>query len=72
MDTKDLIFTVASISCGHCVSAITAEVTQVGGVVEVAIDLETKAVVVTGCVGEVLDESAIRRAIVEAGYEVAS
>lgn len=69
MNINDLIVTVPSMSCGHCVAAITAEVTQVPGVVDVAINLETKAVVVTG---DGLDESAIRAAIVEAGYEIAS
>ncbi len=67
MNTNHLTFEVPSMSCGHCVSAITAEVTQVSGVVDVAIDLETKAVIVTG---DGLDESVIRAAIVEAGYEV--
>ena len=66
MATNSLTFEVPSMSCGHCVSAITAEVTQVPGVVDVAINLDTKAVVVSG---DGLDESAIREAIVEAGFE---
>ena len=69
MTTNSLTFEVPSMSCGHCVAAITAEVTQVPGVVGVVIDLDTKAVVVTG---DPLDDSAIRRAIVEAGFEVVS
>lgn len=69
MNTDSMTFEVPAMSCGHCVSAITAEVTQVRGVVNVAIDLDTKAVVVSG---EGLDESAIREAIVEAGFEVAA
>ena len=68
MTTKSLTFEVPTMSCGHCVAAITAEVTQVPGVVDVAIDLDTKAVVVTG---DGLDDSAIRAAIAEAGFEVA-
>ncbi len=67
MGTNSLTFEVPSMSCGHCVSAITAEVTQVHGVVDVAINLDTKAVVVSG---DDLDESAIRDAIAEAGFEV--
>ncbi len=67
--TNTLNFVVPSMSCGHCVSAITAEVTHVPGVVDVAIDLETKSVVVTG---HGLDDGAIRAAIVEAGYEAVS
>ena len=68
MTTENLTFEVPTMSCGHCVSAITAEVTQVSGVVDVAIDLDTKAVVVTG---DGLNDSAIRAAIAEAGFEVA-
>ena len=68
MTTENLTFIVPTMSCGHCVSAITAEVTQVPGVVDVAINLDTKAVVVTG---DGLDDSAIRAAIAEAGFEVA-
>ncbi len=69
MNTNHLTFEVPSMSCGHCVSAITGEVSLVPGVVDVAIDLETKAVVVTGTG---LDESAIRSAIKEAGFEASS
>ncbi len=68
MPTENLTFEVPTMSCGHCVSAITAEVTKVPGVVDVAIDLDTKAVVVTG---DGLDDPAIRAAIAEAGFEVA-
>ena len=67
MTTENLTFEVPTMSCGHCVSAITAEVTQVPGVADVAINLDTKAVVVTG---DGLDDSAIRAAIEEAGFEV--
>lgn len=66
MDANTLTFEVLAMSCGHCVSAITAEVSQLSGVAGVAIDLETKAVVVSG---DGLDELAIRHAIEEAGFE---
>lgn len=66
MPNTTLTFEVPAMSCGHCVSAITTEVTQVPGVAGVAIDLETKAVVVTG---DGLDDRAIRAAIEEAGFE---
>ena len=65
-NTTSLNFTVPSMSCGHCVAAITTEVQQVPGVSVVTIDLEAKSVVVTG---ELLDEGTVRAAIVEAGYE---
>lgn len=64
--TSSLTYLVPGMSCGHCVSAVTEEVTAVPGVSHVAIDLDTKAVVVHG---DTLDDTAIRAAIVEAGYE---
>lgn len=57
---------VPGMTCGHCVAAVTEEVSKVSGVAHVAIDLDTKLVVVTGTA---LDESLIRDAIREAGYE---
>lgn len=64
--TASFTYVVPGMSCGHCVAAVTQEVTAVAGVSNVAIDLDTKAVVVTG---DILDDDAIRAAIVEAGYE---
>ena len=67
--TVSLEYLVPAMSCGHCVNAITAAVSSVPGVSTVAIDLDTKAVVVTGID---LNDKAIRLAIAEAGFEVAS
>ena len=64
--TATLTFVVPGMSCGHCVAAVTEEVAALPGVTDIAIDLDTKAVVVHGAA---LDDSAIRAAIVEAGYE---
>ena len=64
--TPALRYTVPGMSCGHCVAAVTAEVMAVPGVADVAIDLDSKVVIVSG---DVLDDAAIRDAIVEAGYE---
>ena len=64
-----LEYTVPGMSCGHCKTAITEEVTAVAGVQGVDVDLDTKQVVVRG---ETLDDAAIREAIAEAGYEVAA
>jgi len=61
-------YTVPSMHCGHCKAAVTEEVSQVEGVASVDVDLETKLVVVHG---EGLDDTAIRAAIDEAGYEAA-
>ena len=61
-------YTVPAVHCGHCVSAISGEVRKVTGVEDVTVDLGTKVVTVTGDA----DDAAVRAAIDEAGYEVAS
>jgi copper chaperone len=62
----ELTYTVAGMTCGHCVNAVSSEIKTVPGVREVSIDLDTKSVVVSG---DSLDDAAIRAAIDEAGYE---
>ena len=61
-------YSVPAISCGHCKSAIDSDVAMVPGVDEVEVDVEAKTVRVEG---EATDD-AIRAAIVEAGYDVAT
>jgi copper chaperone len=61
-----LTYSVPEMSCGHCVNAITSEVKLLTGITDVAIDLETKIVLVTG---SELNDAAIREAISEAGFE---
>lgn len=68
MTNTTLSYTVAGMSCGHCKAAVAEEVSQVPGVTSVDVDLDTKLVVVRG---DGLDDSAIRAAIDEAGYEAA-
>ena len=60
-------YNVPDMSCGHCRDAITHELRAVQGVETVDVDLDAKLVVVSG--GE-LDDTAVRKAIEEAGYEV--
>lgn len=64
---NELTYTVPGMSCGSCRAAITDEVTEVAGVEQIDVDLESKRVVVRG---NDLDEQAVRAAIAEAGYEV--
>jgi copper chaperone CopZ len=64
----EVTYTVSGMSCGHCKAAVEQEVGQVPGVEFVNADVETKLVVVRG---EGLDDSALRAAIDEAGYEAA-
>jgi copper chaperone len=61
-------YAVPGISCEHCKHAIEDEVGTVAGVDSVTVDVDAKTVTV---VGEAVDE-AVRAAIDEAGYEVAS
>jgi copper chaperone len=66
--SDSLSFVVPEMSCGHCVAAITEEVSAISGVADVSIDLETKLVVVTG---QALDTASIVAAINEAGFDPA-
>lgn len=67
--SETTIYTVPGMSCGHCKEAVSREVGTVAGVVSVEVDLDSKLVTVTG---ENLDDSALRAAIDEAGYDVAA
>ncbi len=60
------IYSVPGMHCGHCSAAVTDELKGVLGVDEVAVDLDSKLVTVTG---SALDDDALRAAIDEAGYE---
>ncbi len=66
--SETITYTVPGMSCHHCEHAVTEELSAVGGVASVTVDLETKLVVVAG---EGLDDGALRAAIEEAGYEAA-
>lgn len=65
---QTLTYSVPGISCGHCRTAITGEVTRIAGVCAVDVDLGRKVVTVTGAG---VSDAAIRDAIDEAGYDVA-
>jgi copper chaperone len=68
MSVRELSYTVAGMSCGHCKAAVTEEVEQVAGVDAVEVDLDTKRVVVRG---ENVSDDEVRAAIIEAGYRAA-
>ncbi|MFD9734812.1 heavy-metal-associated domain-containing protein [Umezawaea sp. NPDC059074] len=61
-------YTVQGMTCGHCVNAVTEEVSQIGGVQEVAVDLASGLVTVIS--DQPVAEDDIREAVVEAGYEL--
>jgi copper chaperone len=62
-------YTVTGMTCGHCVSAVTEEVTQVPGVTAVEVDLASGRLTVTS--DAPVDDDAVRAAVDEAGYDVA-
>ena len=61
-------YTVSGMSCGHCVSAVTAELQKLDGVTAVDVVLDGGAVTV--CSEQPLDDEAVRAAVDEAGYEL--
>jgi copper chaperone CopZ len=67
--TSTASYTVVGMTCGHCVSAVTEEVSHVPGVTGVDVDLASGALTVTG--ETAVDDGAVRAAVEEAGYEVA-
>jgi copper chaperone len=66
---SELNYSVPGVSCEHCVGAVTGEVEQVEGVESVVVDLESKRVKVKG---RSIDDRAVRAAIDDAGYDIAS
>ena len=60
--------TVQGMTCGHCVASVTEEVQEIPGVQDVDVVLESGAITVTSA--EPLDETAVRSAVEEAGYQL--
>ena len=67
MDTTT-IFNVSGMTCGHCVAAVTEEVSKIDHVHGVDVDLATGAVTVRS--DGPIDPTAFAAAVDEAGYEV--
>jgi copper chaperone len=65
---EDITYRVEGMTCAHCKQAVSRGLSLVEGVESVDIDLNTKRVTVTG---EGLDDTHLRRAISDAGYEAA-
>jgi copper chaperone len=60
-------YSVAGMTCAHCILSVREEVSDVAGVVSVDVDLASGRLTVAG---EGFGDEAVRRAVVEAGYEV--
>lgn len=65
----DSVFMVTGMTCGHCVSAVRAEIGELPGIRKVRVDLASGTVTVTS--DGPADEAAIRAAVAGAGYEIA-
>ena len=62
-------FTVVGMTCGHCVAAVTSEVSKLDGVTNVEVDLASGSVKVEA--EQPIDPEAFAAAIDEAGFAVA-
>jgi copper chaperone CopZ len=62
-------YTVTGMTCGHCVSSVTEELTGVEGVTDVDVRLDSGAVTVTST--RELSRDEVEAAVAEAGYQLA-
>ncbi len=67
--TSEKTYTVTGMTCGHCELSVREEVEELAGVESVRADHTTGTLVVHG---NEVDDAAVRAAVAEAGYEVAS
>ena len=62
---------IAGMTCGHCVNAVTEELTGLDGVTDVAVELVAGGTSTVQVTSEApLDDAAVRAAVDEAGYDV--
>jgi copper chaperone len=66
MSTSD--YQVTGMTCGHCASAVTEEVSKIPGVTGVQVDVAAGRVTVES--GQPVSADAVAAAVDEAGYEV--
>jgi copper chaperone len=62
------VYEVTGMTCGHCASAVTEELTKLSGVAAVRVDVPAGRVEVDSSAA--LDLKAVREAVEEAGYEL--
>lgn len=62
-------YTVTGMTCGHCVQAVTDEISALEGVRQVDVELTSGAVTVVS--DDPLDKEAVAAAVDEAGYALA-
>lgn len=66
--SESMTYRVPGMTCEHCKAAVAEELSAVDGVAHVSVNLESKLVEVSG---KTLDDTRLRVAIQEAGYEAA-
>lgn len=62
-------YTVAGMTCSHCVDSVTEEVGKISGVVNVNVDLATGGLQISS--EGTIKDSSVKEAVEEAGYELA-
>ena len=62
--------TVTGMTCGHCAASVREELSEITGVTAVEVDVASGAVTIESVAP--VDAEAIRCAVVEAGYRLAS
>ncbi|WP_018155609.1 heavy-metal-associated domain-containing protein [Demetria terragena] len=62
-------YTVTGMTCSHCAASVTEEITDIAGVTAVEVDVESGLVTVTS--DAPVDDTSVRSAVEEAGYQVA-
>jgi copper chaperone len=69
--TSTSTYAVAGMTCGHCVSAVTEEISALPGVTNVAVDLVAGAISSVSVTSDAeLDREQVAEAVDEAGYEL--
>ena len=66
--SQQTVYTVTGMTCGHCATSVTEELSELPGVTDVAVDLPTGAVTVTSA--DQLDRTSVAAAVTEAGYQL--
>ena len=63
------VYSVVGMTCSHCVASVREEVSEVGGVRDVDVDLDAGRLIVSG---DGFDDEAVKTAVEEAGYRLAA
>jgi copper chaperone CopZ len=63
-------FTVSGMTCEHCASSVTEEISELAGITGVDVSVETGEVTVTS--EHELDQASATAAVSEAGYSISS